>query len=249
MLGQPTQVATPRFIEAQPESQPPNPGSLSRPAGRERAGERVGETKPPAGKNPGKKRWPALFHVKHQNPGKPAVCKTEAPEKLTYTQPFHRDPFETPFPMFGVADYGAFVVTVIIFLLIPGPGNLALITSTSKGGVRGGLAATLGVILGDQCLMWAAVAGVAALLIAYPTAFHALQWAGALYLAWLGLMMLLAKPGCRPHAPDQDRPLSAPGHGHHPAQSQGHHVLPGLLSALRRPGPRIRDCSPSASWP
>lgn len=100
--------------------------------------------------------------------------------------------------MFGVADYGAFVVTVIIFLLIPGPGNLALITSTSKGGVRGGLAATLGVILGDQCLMWAAVAGVAALLIAYPAAFHVLQWAGAIYLAWLGLMMLLAKPGAGP---------------------------------------------------
>ncbi|MFN7195552.1 MAG: lysine transporter LysE, partial [Hylemonella sp.] len=52
--------------------------------------------------------------------------------------------------MLGVADYGAFVVTVLIFLLIPGPGNLALITSTSQGGVRGGRAATLGVILGDQ---------------------------------------------------------------------------------------------------
>jgi leucine efflux protein len=100
--------------------------------------------------------------------------------------------------MFGVADYGAFVVTIIIFLLIPGPGNLALITSTSKGGVRGGLAATLGVILGDQVLMWAAVAGVAALLIAYPTAFNLLQWGGAAYLAWLGLQMLLAKPGAAP---------------------------------------------------
>ena len=29
-----------------------------------------------------------------------------------------------------------------------------------KGGVRGGLAATIGVILGDQVLMWLAVAGV-----------------------------------------------------------------------------------------
>ena len=38
----------------------------------------------------------------------------------------------------GVADYGAFVVAVIVFLLIPGPGNLALITSTSKGGKAGG---------------------------------------------------------------------------------------------------------------
>jgi threonine/homoserine/homoserine lactone efflux protein len=100
--------------------------------------------------------------------------------------------------MFGVADYGAFVAAILIFLAIPGPGNLALITSTSKGGIRGGLAATFGVIAGDQVLMWAAVAGVAALLIAYPAAFHAVQWLGAAYLAWLGVKMLLAKPGDAP---------------------------------------------------
>ncbi len=100
--------------------------------------------------------------------------------------------------MFGIADYGAFVVAIIVFLLIPGPGNLALITSTGKGGVRGGLAATLGVIAGDQVLMWLAVAGVAALLAAYPAAFSAVQWLGAAYLAWLGWKMLVAKPGDAP---------------------------------------------------
>ena len=97
--------------------------------------------------------------------------------------------------MFGLVDYGAFVVAIILFLLIPGPGNLALITSTSKGGIQGGLAATAGVILGDQVLMWLAVAGVAALLLTYPAAFQAVQWLGAAYLAWLGVQMLLAKPG------------------------------------------------------
>lgn len=100
--------------------------------------------------------------------------------------------------MFGIADYGAFVAAIILFLAIPGPGNLALITSTSKGGIRGGLAATLGVIAGDQVLMWAAVAGVAALLGAYPAAFKAVQWMGAGYLAWLGFKMLTAKPGAAP---------------------------------------------------
>ena len=100
--------------------------------------------------------------------------------------------------MFGVADYGAFVVAIIVFLAIPGPGNLALITSTSKGGIAGGMAATMGVIAGDQVLMWMAVAGVAALLSAYPAAFNAVQWMGAAYLAWLGLRMLTAKPGDKP---------------------------------------------------
>ncbi|MDP3136534.1 MAG: LysE family transporter [Burkholderiaceae bacterium] len=100
--------------------------------------------------------------------------------------------------MFGVADYGAFVAAIVIFLMIPGPGNLALITSTGKGGMKGGLAATFGVIAGDQVLMWMAVAGVAALLAAYPAAFHLMQWAGAAYLVWLGLRMVMAKPGDAP---------------------------------------------------
>ena len=100
--------------------------------------------------------------------------------------------------MFGIADYGSFVVAVIVFLMIPGPGNLALITSTSKGRVPGGLAATMGLIAGDQVLMWLAVAGVAALLTAWPPAFNAVQWLGAAYLAWLGARMLLAKPGGAP---------------------------------------------------
>jgi leucine efflux protein len=100
--------------------------------------------------------------------------------------------------MFGIADYGAFVAAIVLFLAIPGPGNLALITSTGKGGIRGGLAATLGLIAGDQVLMWMAVAGVAALLAAYPAAFHAVRWLGAAYLAWLGFKMLLAKPGAAP---------------------------------------------------
>lgn len=99
---------------------------------------------------------------------------------------------------FGIADYASFVLAITVFLLIPGPGNLALITSTGKGGVRGGVAATLGLIAGDQVLMWLAVAGVAALLAAYPPAFHAVQWLGAGYLAWLGLRLMLARPGDRP---------------------------------------------------
>jgi threonine/homoserine/homoserine lactone efflux protein len=100
--------------------------------------------------------------------------------------------------MLGVTDYGTFVAAVVLFLMVPGPGNLALITSTSKGGIKGGLAATFGVIGGDQVLMWLAVAGVATLLATYPTAFHIAQWLGAVYLAWLGFKMLTAKPGSGP---------------------------------------------------
>jgi threonine/homoserine/homoserine lactone efflux protein len=100
--------------------------------------------------------------------------------------------------MLGVTDYPAFVVAFIIFLLIPGPGNLVLITSTTKGGIRGGFAAALGVIVGDQVLSWMALAGLAAVLATSPLAFEAVQWLGAIYLFWLGAKMLLAKPGSAP---------------------------------------------------
>ena len=97
--------------------------------------------------------------------------------------------------MFGISDYGAFAAAFVLLLFLPGPGNLALISSASKGGLAGGLASVLGLLLGDQILLWLTVAGVAALLKTYPPLFMALQWVGAAYLVWLGGKMLLAKPG------------------------------------------------------
>jgi threonine/homoserine/homoserine lactone efflux protein len=95
--------------------------------------------------------------------------------------------------MLGITDYGAFCAAIVLFLALPGPGTFALLTSTGKGGFRAGAAATFGVIVGDQVLLWLAVAGVAALLAAHPTAFKVVQYAGAAYLAWIGLKLLLSR--------------------------------------------------------
>ncbi len=97
--------------------------------------------------------------------------------------------------MLGIGDYGAFCAAILIFLALPGPGTFALLTSTAKGGLRAGAAATLGVIVGDQVLLWLAVAGVAALLAANPLVFQGVQYLGAVYLAWMGLKLIFARPG------------------------------------------------------
>lgn len=97
--------------------------------------------------------------------------------------------------VFGISDFGTYCVSILVFLALPGPGTFALLTSTAKGGFRAGAAATFGLIVGDQVLLWAAVAGVAALLAAHPLAFKAIQYAGALYLAWIGLRLIFAKEG------------------------------------------------------
>ena len=100
--------------------------------------------------------------------------------------------------MFGIADYAAFCAAIVVFLAIPGPGNFALLTSTAKGGVRGGLAATLGLLVGDQVLLWMAVAGVAAVMASHPHWFLGVQWLGAAYLAYLGVRLVLAGEGSAP---------------------------------------------------
>ena len=100
--------------------------------------------------------------------------------------------------MFGISDYGAFSAAFLLLLFLPGPGNLALITSTTLGGLSGGLASVLGLLLGDQILLWLTVAGVAAVLKTYPSVFMVLQYMGAAYLTWLGVKMTVAKPGAGP---------------------------------------------------
>lgn len=98
-------------------------------------------------------------------------------------------------PFMGIADYGGYCAAILLFLALPGPGTFALLTSTAKGGLRAGAAATLGLIIGDQILLWLAVAGVAALLAAHPGVFNAVRYAGAAYLAWIGLKLLFARDG------------------------------------------------------
>lgn len=97
--------------------------------------------------------------------------------------------------MLGIADFGAFCAAIVLFLALPGPGTFALLGATGHGGLRGGAAATLGVIVGDQVLLWLAVAGVAALMAATPWLFDLVRWAGAAYLAWIGYKLLRAQPG------------------------------------------------------
>lgn len=121
--------------------------------------------------------------------------------------------------MFGIADYGAFVVAIIVFLAIPGPGNLALLTATGKGGIRAGMAATLGVIVGDQVLLWLAVAGLSAVLINYPSLYSSLKWVGAAYLMGLGYSLFNAKPG--------DAPVLE--------MKSGHYIRQGLLITVLNP--------------
>jgi threonine/homoserine/homoserine lactone efflux protein len=111
-------------------------------------------------------------------------------------------------PWMGIQDLWTFVAAVLVFLALPGPGTFTLLTATGRGGTRGGYTALFGLLVGDQILMWLAVAGVAALLKANPLVFHAVQYLGAAYLVWIGIGLLR-----RPRSTGEDGGVRLqPGH-------------------------------------
>ena len=92
--------------------------------------------------------------------------------------------------MFEIQNYPSFIAAIVIFQLIPGPGTLAILNATARNGIRAGLGAVLGTLVGDFAYMVAAVIGLAAVMKANPLLFAALQWFGAAYLVWLGVQLL-----------------------------------------------------------
>ena len=96
-------------------------------------------------------------------------------------------------PLFEIQNYTSFVLAVIVFQLIPGPGTIAILNATARNGIRAGSAAVLGTVAGDFVFMVAAVAGLAAIMHSNPVVFQALQWFGAAYLVWIGIQLLRAK--------------------------------------------------------
>ena len=94
--------------------------------------------------------------------------------------------------MFGTHSLGLFAATVFVVNATPGVDFALTVTRTLQGGVRGGLAAALGIVAGCVLHALAAAFGLAALLAASATAFSILKWAGAAYLLWLAIGMLRA---------------------------------------------------------
>jgi len=91
----------------------------------------------------------------------------------------------------GPAEAAVFAGAVFVLNATPGVDFLLTVSRTLAGGARAGVAAACGIAAGCVVHALAAAFGLAALLALHPQAFVALQWAGAAYLVWLGLGLLL----------------------------------------------------------
>lgn len=88
-----------------------------------------------------------------------------------------------------------FIAAGWLLNLTPGPDVLYIVSSALRSGVRAGIVAALGIVSGCFVHVLAAALGVGALLATSATAFTLLKWAGAAYLMWMGVRLLLARGG------------------------------------------------------
>jgi threonine/homoserine/homoserine lactone efflux protein len=89
-----------------------------------------------------------------------------------------------------MGNLAAFLVVAVIVIVTPGPDTALTIRNTLLGGRRSGVFTGLGVAAGQATWTVATSVGIAALLVASEPVFRVVKYAGAVYLAYLGLQAL-----------------------------------------------------------
>jgi threonine/homoserine/homoserine lactone efflux protein len=95
--------------------------------------------------------------------------------------------------MLGIHDLWLFVISGLALTIAPGPDTAYIVARSAQFGWRGGAAATFGISTGVLVHVFGCAIGLSALLAASATAFTLVKWAGAAYLCFIGIKMLLTR--------------------------------------------------------
>jgi threonine/homoserine/homoserine lactone efflux protein len=89
------------------------------------------------------------------------------------------------------AKFLVFLSAAFLLAIAPGPGMLYVLARSLAGGKREGALSALGTFVGGMVHVFAAAAGVSIILARSAAAFAAVKYAGAAYLCFLGIRMIL----------------------------------------------------------
>lgn len=84
-----------------------------------------------------------------------------------------------------------FALTEFLLSLTPGPAVLLVIGLSMRQGFRIGFMATLGILSTNAVFFTLSALGIGALIVASATLFTIVKWAGAAYLVYLGIGMIM----------------------------------------------------------
>lgn len=93
--------------------------------------------------------------------------------------------------MFGITDISGFLIATIMIIILPGPNSLYCLSVSASQGKRAGFLAATGIVIGDSILIIATILGAGTLLRLYPAVFDTIKLVGGLYLAYLGIRLLM----------------------------------------------------------
>jgi threonine/homoserine/homoserine lactone efflux protein len=93
--------------------------------------------------------------------------------------------------MFDSTRFLLFLTAALLLAIAPGPGMLYVLARSLAGGKREGVLSALGTFLGGMVHVFAAALGISIVLARSALAFATVKYAGAAYLGFLGLRMIL----------------------------------------------------------
>lgn len=100
--------------------------------------------------------------------------------------------------MFGIHDFGIFLLTGVLLNLTPGPDTFYILGRSLAQGRGAGVASVLGISSGSLIHTFAAALGLSVLLATSAFAFLAIKLAGGAYLVYLGARMLFSRSSTIP---------------------------------------------------
>src|SRR5579862_87616 len=93
--------------------------------------------------------------------------------------------------MIDTSRFGLFLMAALLLAIAPGPGMLYVLARSLAGGRREGILSALGTLVGGMTHVLAAAAGVSLILARSAVAFATVKYAGAAYLGFLGVRMIV----------------------------------------------------------
>lgn len=93
--------------------------------------------------------------------------------------------------MFDSTRLVLFLTAALLLAIAPGPGMLYVLARSLAGGKREGVLSALGTFFGGMVHVFAAALGVSIILARSAVAFATVKYAGAAYLCFLGVRMIL----------------------------------------------------------
>jgi threonine/homoserine/homoserine lactone efflux protein len=95
--------------------------------------------------------------------------------------------------MLDLTTFLTYFSAALLLAIVPGPGMLYVLTRSLHGGRKEGMQSSLGTAVGGSVHVIAAALGLSAILAASSLAFTVVKYAGATYLIYLGVRMLLER--------------------------------------------------------